>query len=59
MFYVKEWGASCPEFVAAYRLEHDMSWTQVSVNIRDCQLIILISCRVIFLQLFDKGAVFL
>ena len=24
---VQEWGASCPEFVAAYRLEPDMSWT--------------------------------
>lgn len=24
----QEWGASCPEFVAAYRLEADMSWTE-------------------------------
>lgn len=25
----EEWGDSCPEFVASYRLEHDMSWTPV------------------------------
>ena len=24
---MQEWGAAGPEFVAAYRLEHDMSWT--------------------------------
>ena len=24
-----EWGASGPEFVAGYRLEHDMSWTHL------------------------------
>jgi len=27
MISPSEWGASGPEFVAAYRLEHDMSWT--------------------------------
>jgi len=27
MISPQEWGASGPEFVAAYRLEHDMSWT--------------------------------
>lgn len=28
MISPQEWGASGPEFVAAYRLEHDMSWTE-------------------------------
>merc|ERR1711973_621021 len=28
MISPQEWGASGPEFVAAYRLEHDMSWTK-------------------------------
>jgi len=27
MISPEEWGAAGPEFVAAYRLEHDMSWT--------------------------------
>jgi len=27
MISPQEWGAAGPEFVAAYRLEHDMSWT--------------------------------
>ena len=27
MISPEEWGADCPEFVAAYKLEHDMSWT--------------------------------
>lgn len=26
----QEWGASCPhKYIAAYRLEHDMSWTPI------------------------------
>ena len=25
--FLQEWGKGCPEFVAAYKLEHDMSWT--------------------------------
>jgi len=29
MISPEEWGASGPEFVAAYRLEYDMSWTPV------------------------------
>jgi len=27
MISPEEWGKGCPEFVAAYKLEHDMSWT--------------------------------
>lgn len=27
MISPEEWGQDCPEFVAAYKLEHDMSWT--------------------------------
>merc|ERR1711997_976249 len=27
MISPEEWGHDCPEFVAAYKLEHDMSWT--------------------------------
>ena len=27
MISPEEWGVDCPEFVAAYKLEHDMSWT--------------------------------
>lgn len=27
-FLLQEWGSSCPhEFIGAYRLEHDMTWT--------------------------------
>ena len=26
---LQEWGATCPPFVAGYRLEHDHSWTPV------------------------------
>ncbi len=26
---LKEWGSAAPDFVAGYRLEHDMSWTPV------------------------------
>ena len=25
----QEWGATCPPYVAGYRLEHDHSWTPV------------------------------
>ena len=25
--FFQEWGAKCPEFVAAYKLEYDMTWT--------------------------------
>ena len=25
--FFKEWGKDCPEFVAAYKLEHDMTFT--------------------------------
>ena len=27
MISPEEWGNDCPEFVAAYKLQHDMSWT--------------------------------
>lgn len=28
--FLQEWGASCPhEFVGAFRLEYDMSWTPI------------------------------
>jgi len=27
MISPEEWGASCPEFVAGYKLEYDMNWT--------------------------------
>merc|ERR1712109_261480 len=27
MISPEEWGKDCPEFIAAYKLEHDMSWT--------------------------------
>ena len=28
MYYLQEWGDSCPhDFVGAFKLEHDMSWT--------------------------------
>eukprot|EP00095_Tigriopus_kingsejongensis_P007419 maker-scaffold955_size76929-snap-gene-0.15 protein:Tk07419 transcript:maker-scaffold955_size76929-snap-gene-0.15-mRNA-1 annotation:"c1orf50 homolog" len=27
MISPQEWGANCPEFVAAYKLEYDMTWT--------------------------------
>ena len=27
--FLQEWGAGGPEFVGAYRLEFDMSWTEV------------------------------
>jgi hypothetical protein len=26
MISPQEWGAQCPEFDAAYKLEHDMTW---------------------------------
>ena len=35
-FIFQEWGADCPEFVAAYKLEHDMTWTpQANVEKRE------------------------
>ncbi|KAL7978603.1 hypothetical protein Chor_005585 [Crotalus horridus] len=39
----KEWGASCPsEFLAAYKLQHDLSWTPSDeVEKRDAQLNVL------------------
>ena len=33
MISPEEWGAACPEFVGGYRLEHDMSWTELKVEI--------------------------
>ena len=27
MISPEEWGNDCPEFIAAYKLQHDMSWT--------------------------------
>ena len=33
MISPEEWGASGPEFVAGYRLEYDMSWTELKVSI--------------------------
>ena len=32
MISPEEWGAACPEFVGGYRLEHDMSWTELKVS---------------------------
>merc|ERR1712142_1056628 len=32
MISPEEWGAACPEYVGGYRLEHDMSWTEL----KDC-----------------------
>merc|ERR1712029_824524 len=32
MISPEEWGASCPEYVGGYRLEYDMSWTEL----KDC-----------------------
>ena len=32
MISPEEWGASGPEFVAGYRLEYDMSWTELKVS---------------------------
>ena len=26
-FLLQEWGKDCPPFIAAYKLEHDMTWT--------------------------------
>ena len=33
MISLEEWGASCPEYVGGYRLEFDMSWTELKVSI--------------------------
>jgi len=33
MISPEEWGTACPEFVAGYRLEFDMSWTPL----KDCE----------------------
>jgi len=36
MISPEEWGKDCPEFVAAYKLEHDMSWTpQANVTAKE------------------------
>ena len=32
MISPEEWGSSGPEFVAGYRLEYDMSWTELKVS---------------------------
>ena len=32
MISPEEWGAACPEYVGGYRLEFDMSWTEL----KDC-----------------------
>ena len=32
MISPEEWGSSGPEFVAGYRLEYDMSWTELKVT---------------------------
>ncbi|KAM4651652.1 uncharacterized protein C1orf50 homolog [Discoglossus pictus] len=39
----KEWGASCPhEFLAAYKLQHDMSWTPFeNIEKRDAEISII------------------
>ena len=34
MISPQEWGPSGPEFVQGYRLEYDMSWTELKVEFR-------------------------
>lgn len=40
LYHFQEWGNSCPhEFVDAYRLEHDMSWTKEEyIEVKDGEL---------------------
>ena len=39
----QEWGASCPhQFIAGYKLQHDMSWTPLAqVETKDAELAIM------------------
>ena len=35
MISPEEWGSACPEYVGGYRLEFDMSWTELQVRFRN------------------------
>ena len=35
MISPEEWGSACPEYVGGYRLEFDMSWTELQVRCRN------------------------
>ena len=38
MISPEEWGESGPEFVGGYKLEYDMSWTELQVSMRDKEI---------------------
>merc|ERR1711997_185401 len=54
MISPEEWGSSGPEFVAGYRLEYDMSWTELKVGLYTYSLSCVIHL-IVLLRIWTNG----